>query len=116
MRCHFKSSNSDWTRFQVPAFWSSPRLRLGLDQIGRTWSLVLIVGFEILHQGLDYFAADGSRAFDELLALIPKLVEYGATDREWEVKTAENLKTARLYLKGDYKVHVLDKNYYLHSS
>ena len=67
-------------------------------------------------QGLDYFAAGGSRAFDELLALIPKLVEYGATDREWEVKTAENLKTARLYLKGDYKVHVLDKNYYLHSS
>jgi hypothetical protein len=46
----------------------------------------------------------GSRAFDELLALIPKIVEYGATDREWEVKTAENLKTARLYLKGDYKV------------
>jgi hypothetical protein len=56
-------------------------------------------------QGLDYFAADGSQAFDKLLALILKLVEYGATDREWEVKTAENLKIARLYLKGDYKVH-----------
>jgi hypothetical protein len=50
------------------------------------------------------------------LALIPKLVEYGATDREWEVKTAEKLKIAKLYLKGDYKVHALDKNYYLHSS
>jgi hypothetical protein len=23
MRCHFKSSNSDWTRFQVLAFWSN---------------------------------------------------------------------------------------------
>ncbi|XP_031575425.1 uncharacterized protein LOC116309034, partial [Actinia tenebrosa] len=57
-------------------------------------------------QGLDYFAADGSRAFDELLSLVPKLVEYGATDREWEVKTTENLKTSRLYLKGDYKVHL----------
>ena len=40
MKCHFKSSNSDWTRFQVLAFWSSPRLRLGLDQIARTWNLV----------------------------------------------------------------------------
>jgi hypothetical protein len=40
--------------------------------------------------------ADGPRAFDELLALIPKLVEYGVTDRQWKVKTAENLNTARL--------------------
>lgn len=56
-------------------------------------------------QGLDYFAADGSRAFDELLALVPKVVEYGAADRDWEEKTTENLKAARLYLKGDYKVH-----------
>jgi hypothetical protein len=40
MRCHFKSSNSDWTRFQILAFWSSPRLRLGLGQIARTWNLV----------------------------------------------------------------------------
>ena len=46
--------------------------------------------------GLHYFAADRSRAFDELLALIPKLVEYGVTDRQWKVKTAENLNTARL--------------------
>ena len=36
MRCHLKSSNSDWTRFQVLAVWSSPRL----DQIAWTWSLV----------------------------------------------------------------------------
>ena len=40
--------------------------------------------------------ADGSRAFAELFVLIPKLVVYGVTDREWEVKTAENLNTARL--------------------
>ena len=35
MRFHFKSFNSDWTRLQVLAFWSSPRLRLA-----RTWSRI----------------------------------------------------------------------------
>lgn len=55
-------------------------------------------------QGLDYFAADGSQAFDELLSLIPKIVAYGGGDRQWEIETMEKLKAARLYLKGDYKV------------
>ncbi|KAK3724600.1 hypothetical protein QZH41_001748 [Actinostola sp. cb2023] len=58
-------------------------------------------------QGLDYFAADGTRAFEDLLTLVSKLAEYGA-DKSWETRTTENLKAAKLYLKGDYKVH-LDK-------
>lgn len=57
-------------------------------------------------QGLDYFSADGTRAFDELLALVPKLVEYGA-ERDWGMRTTEALKAAKLYLKGDYKVSLL---------
>ena len=45
MRCNFKPSNSDWARFQVLAFWSSPRLRLDqIDEIypsphSRIWNI-----------------------------------------------------------------------------
>ena len=55
-------------------------------------------------QGLDYFAADGTRAFEDLLTLVPKLAEYGA-DKRCKTRTTENLKAAKLYLKGDYKVN-----------
>ena len=54
-------------------------------------------------QGLDYFSADGTTAFDSLLTLIPKLIDYGV-ERDWAEKTVESLKAAKLYLKGDYKV------------
>jgi hypothetical protein len=55
MRCHFKSSNSDWTRF--------PRILIHFSASPRIWSNcadlksspVLIVGFEILHIALDCF-------------------------------------------------------------
>lgn len=61
-------------------------------------------------QGLDYFAAEGARAFDELLSLAHKMTEYGA-DREWEAQMSEVLKVGKLYLKGDYKVlyYIFDK-------
>ena len=54
-------------------------------------------------QGLDYFASEGARAFDDLLSLTHKMTEYGA-DREWETHTTEAIKVAKLYLKSDYKV------------
>lgn len=62
-------------------------------------------------QGLDYFSADGTGAFNDLLALVPKLVEYGA-ERDWGMRTTEALKTAKLYLKGDYKVSTLTEIFY----
>ena len=46
MRYHFKSSNSDRTRFQVLLFWSSPWSNCA----DLKSSPVLIVGFEILHE------------------------------------------------------------------
>jgi hypothetical protein len=58
MRRHFKSSNSDWTRFQVLAFWS--------NCADLKSSPVLIVGFEILHRMLSVlymFSSHDSRAF-----------------------------------------------------
>jgi len=54
-------------------------------------------------QGLDYYAAEGTRAFEDLMSLVRKMSEYGI-EREWEARTLESLKACKLYLKGDYKV------------
>lgn len=57
-------------------------------------------------QGLDYFAADGAQAFDTLISVVRQLSEFGA-DSNWEATTIDSLKTAKMYLKGDYKVKVI---------
>ena len=54
-------------------------------------------------QGLDYYAADGTRAFDDLISLVRKINEV-ESDMDWERRMIESLKAAKLYLKGDYKV------------
>lgn len=58
-------------------------------------------------QGLDYYAAEGTRAFEDLMLLVRKLEEW-EIDMEWQTRTIESLKAAKLYLKGDFKV-VLNK-------
>ena len=52
-------------------------------------------------QGLDYFAADSGKAFDELIAMIPKL---RSDDRLWISRLQKELKEAKQYIKADYKV------------
>ena len=54
-------------------------------------------------QGLDYFAAEGARAFDDLAALVRQISQLGA-GKEWETRVTEALKADKFYLKGDYKV------------
>ena len=54
-------------------------------------------------QGLDYYAADGTRAFDDLISLVRKINEV-ESDMDWERQMIESLKAAKLYLKGDYRV------------
>ena len=54
-------------------------------------------------QGLDYYAADGTRAFDDLISLVRKINEV-ESDVDWERRMIESLKVAKLYVKGDYKV------------
>ena len=54
-------------------------------------------------QGLDYFAADRARAFDDLENLVRQLGELGL-GKEWEMRHVELLKAGKLYLKGDFKV------------
>ena len=55
------------------------------------------------HQGLDYYAAEGKRAFEDMILLVRKLNEW-EIDMEWQTRTIESLKAAKLYLKGDSKV------------
>ena len=54
-------------------------------------------------QGLDYFATEGARAFEDLETLVHQLSALGLA-KEWETYHVQSLKTAKLYLKGDFKV------------
>ena len=57
-------------------------------------------------QGLDYFAAEGARAFEDLESLVRQLTELGL-GKETDAIDTQSLKTAKLYLKGDFKVKVV---------
>ena len=57
-------------------------------------------------QGLDYFAAEGARAFEDLESLVRQLSELGL-GKESDAIDNQSLKTAKLYLKGDFKVLVV---------
>ena len=54
-------------------------------------------------QGLDYFAADGSKAFEDLAEVV-KGIPAVVLEQDWKHEVQESLKAAKLYLKGDYKV------------
>ena len=53
-------------------------------------------------QGLDYFAADGASAFDDLSNLLNQHSDLMAAESQEKWKDA--LKNAKLYIKGDFKV------------
>ena len=53
-------------------------------------------------QGINYFVADASEAFDS----IEKLIDELHLDITQHRRLVENLKRGRQYLKTDYKVHV----------
>lgn len=52
-------------------------------------------------QGLDYIAADSAKAFDDLIAILPKLRHE---NRTWVSRYEKKLKEAKQYIKTDYKV------------
>ena len=56
-------------------------------------------------QGLDYLAADGAKAFDDLGELVQKL-ESSNKDRgrDWSAFCQSELKKGKQYIKGDFKV------------
>lgn len=54
-------------------------------------------------QGLDYIAAEGGKAFNNLLVILDKNCDY-ATDRSRISSCEDALKAGKQYLKTDYKV------------
>ena len=54
-------------------------------------------------QGLDSYAAEGGRGFDDLLSLLFTLVQYGANETV-VTKLKDNLRYLKQYIKSDYKV------------
>jgi hypothetical protein len=54
-------------------------------------------------QGLDSYAAEGGRGFDDLISLLDTLMQYGANDPEIH-KLKDSLKHLKQYIKSDYKV------------
>ena len=55
-------------------------------------------------QGLDYFAAEGSRAFDDLASIVQEIALLRADGVTWGPMIQESLKAGKLYLKSDCKV------------
>ena len=56
-------------------------------------------------QGLDYFAAEGARAFDDLASIVEDISSLRADGGEWEGRIKDALKVGKLYLKSDFKVN-----------
>ena len=56
-------------------------------------------------EGLDYFAAEGARAFDNLASIVEDISSLRADDREWARRIKDSLKAGKLYLKSDFKVN-----------
>ncbi|CAF1548652.1 unnamed protein product [Adineta ricciae] len=56
-------------------------------------------------QGLDYFSADGSTAFDNLVKIADEMVTIGVSDNIIR-KLKMDLQSSRNYLKRDYKLHI----------
>ncbi|CAB4034797.1 Hypothetical predicted protein, partial [Paramuricea clavata] len=61
-------------------------------------------------QGLDSYAAEGGRGFDDLISLLDTLMQYGANDPEIH-KLKESLKHLIQYIKSDYKSLDLVKSF-----
>ena len=55
-------------------------------------------------QGLDSYAAEGRRGFDDLLSLLDTLVKYGANEAVI-VELKDNFRYLKHYIKSDYNVN-----------
>ena len=55
-------------------------------------------------QGLDYVAADGAQAFDDLVEVVQKLGSEIGKGLSWANDKIDKLKNVKRYLKSDYKV------------
>ena len=58
-------------------------------------------------QGLDYFTAQGTQAFDDLESVVDKLGEDCGMGLAWVKEKKEQLEERKRYLKNDYKTPLL---------
>ena len=65
-------------------------------------------------QGLDYFSAEGSKSFDDLIAIVSKLGDVYGVGLTWSKECSKKLKLAKRYLKSDYKVIVVSELQHFH--
>lgn len=56
-------------------------------------------------QGLDYFAAEGGRAFGDLASIVETVSLLRDDGGEWSTRIMDTLKAGKLYLRSDYKVN-----------
>lgn len=59
-------------------------------------------------QGLDYISAQGAKVFEELESTAEKLDDDCGLGLSWAMEKKEQLKVAKRYLKGDFKVICVD--------
>ena len=64
-------------------------------------------------QGLDYFTAQGAKAFEDLEGVVEEIGEKCGKGSLWVKEKKEQLKSAKRYLKGDYKVLVFPVNCFI---
>ena len=55
-------------------------------------------------QGLDSYAAEGGRGFDDLLSILETLGKYGANEAVI-AELKDNFRYLKQYIKSDYKVN-----------
>ena len=58
-------------------------------------------------QGLDYFVAEGARAFDDLASIVEDISSFRVDGGAWANRIKESLKAGKLYLKSDFKVNYI---------
>ncbi len=61
-------------------------------------------------QGLDYFSAEGAKAFEDLEAIVEKLGDEYGKGLTLAKQQNEKLKQSKRYLKSDYKVKLIPFN------
>ena len=60
-------------------------------------------------QGLEYFSADGAKAYDDLEEIVQKLGDEHGASLTWAKHQSVKLKQSKRYLKTDYKVSMKRK-------
>ena len=66
-----------------------------------------------LLQGLEYFSAEGGKAFDDMVTVVDKLDDVYELGLTWSKEQIRKLKLAKRYFESDYKVSDLLNNFLL---